>query len=76
MEYPYTHDVTNLLTKVAGEGISIPDEVRNAGALTDYAVESRYPTPVESVSEDEYREALSIAENVLDWATQIVKGED
>lgn len=73
VEYPYTHDLTALLTKVDKEGITVPDEVRKAGALTDYAVESRYPSPAESVTEEEYKEALSVAETVLSWATKVLQ---
>lgn len=68
--FPYTHDLTNLLTRVEQEGISIPSEVRAASILTEYAVETRYPGTVEPVTEEEHNRAVSIAERVVDWVEQ------
>lgn len=45
-----------------------------AAQLTDYAVEARYPGPVEPVTEEEYAEALQLAEAVVNWADQQIKG--
>jgi len=73
VEYPYTHDLTALLTKISREGVRVPEEIKKAGALTDYAVESRYPSPAESVTEEEYKEAVSVAETVLNWAASAIE---
>lgn len=73
IDYPYTHDLMTLLTLVAEEGKSVPDEVKEAAMLTDYAVESRYPSPAETVTDEEYEEAIATAQKVLDWATNILR---
>ena len=41
--FPFTHDLTDLLTRVKRQDVSIPDKVREASILTEYAVETRYP---------------------------------
>lgn len=73
VDYPYTHDLMTLLTLVSEAGKSIPDEIKEAATLTDYAVESRYPSPAETVTDKEYNEAVSTAESVVDWATNTLK---
>lgn len=48
-------------------GLSLPEQIRAAAELSDYAVEARYPGPMEPVTEDEYKEAVKIAEMVVSW---------
>jgi len=45
-----------------------PGELEEAVGLTTYAVMARYPGDLEPVTEDEYLEALSLAEKVINWA--------
>ena len=40
--------------------------------LTPYAVETRYPTLGEQVSEEEYRQAVTLAEGVVEWAREVL----
>jgi len=48
-------------------GLSLPEQIRAAAELSDYAVEARYPGPMEPVTEDEHKEAVKIAEMVVSW---------
>ncbi len=41
--------------------------------LTDYAVEARYPGGREPVSEEEYEEALKLAETIYEWVSKTIK---
>lgn len=66
--FRFVHDLEELLTTAQQAGISIPDAVRRAVRLNDYAVRSRYPDDAEPVTEAEYREAIQLAEIVLAWA--------
>jgi len=66
--FRYIHDLAELLTLLENHGISLPETVRRAASLTDYSVEARYPGPFEPVTEDEFIEALSLAEAVVAWA--------
>ncbi len=68
IEFPYVHDLDHLLSLLEDEEEVIPEAIRRAGVLTDYAAITRYPGDVRPVSEREYREALAIAEAVINWA--------
>lgn len=69
--FRYTHDLSKLLQGLARLGVLIPEEIREAVALTDFAWEARYPGPAEAVSEHEYRRAVTLAEKVVEWATRL-----
>ncbi|MGA1790901.1 MAG: HEPN domain-containing protein [bacterium] len=66
--FRYTHDLDELLTGLRAHGISIPAEVEDSIVLTTYAWEARYPGVAEPVTEEEYREAVRLAEEVINWA--------
>jgi HEPN domain-containing protein len=70
--FPKTHDIINLLTLVQRGGIEVPEEVRKGGILTGYALESRYPGLSEEVTEEEYLEAIDMAERVMRWAESLI----
>jgi HEPN domain-containing protein len=75
VNFPYTHDLAWLLTLVERAGQIIPEQVKLAVILSDYAVEARYPGLAEPVSDEEYREAILLATEVVEWAESIVVGE-
>jgi HEPN domain-containing protein len=72
-EFRYTHDLTELLDGLARNGVPVPKEVREAGDLTNFAWQARYPGPAEPVSEDEYRRAVALAEAVVEWAGKLLE---
>lgn len=43
-----------------------------AAILTDYAVIYRYPGDADPVTEDEYRQALRIADEIVHWAESVL----
>jgi HEPN domain-containing protein len=51
----------------------IPKNVREADILTQYAVQSRYPSIMEEITRSEYRDSLRLAANVVFWAEMIIK---
>lgn len=53
--------------------IEIPENVREAGILTQYAVQSRYPSIMEEITRDEYRDTVKLAAKVVFWAETIIK---
>ncbi|MDD9997126.1 MAG: HEPN domain-containing protein [Rhodospirillaceae bacterium] len=67
IDFPYSHDLTHLMSSLESSGQDIPPAVRRAATLTRYAVQSRYPS-VEPVTEGEYIDALEIAKAVVRWA--------
>ncbi len=74
IRFPYAHDLSELLNLVEQAGRALPEHIRQAARLSDYAVEARYPGFAEPVSREEYKEAVSIAEGVVNWAQEIVRG--
>lgn len=75
--FPKTHALADLLTLVAESGIGVPEKLRDASVLTDYAVEARYPGVYEDVTEEDHAEAVRLAEQVVAWAESLIrpKGE-
>ncbi len=67
VRFPYVHDLAELLARFEEAGEEIPAELRKAARLSDYAVEARYPSPDKPVSEEEYAEAVALAEEVVRW---------
>jgi HEPN domain-containing protein len=47
--------------------------VQEAGRLTRYAVETRYPGVGEPVTEDEHEKAVTLAEQTVRWVEQRVE---
>lgn len=76
VRFPYTHDLADLLTLVQQNEQPVPDSVKEAAALSEYAVETRYPGLAEPVTEEEHAEAVKWAERVVQWAKQRVKDSD
>lgn len=73
VRFRFVHDIAELLTLLEDNGIPFPEEIRAAAELTDYSVEARYPGPFEAVTEEEFKEALRIAEAVVAWAESNLK---
>lgn len=72
IEFPLTHDIEELLEIVNTSGTIPPKEVQEAGLLTPYAVEFRYPGAWIEISETDLQEALQTAEHVVAWAETVL----
>ena len=70
--FPHVHDLAQLLAVVERTGQSVPESIRRAAGLSDYAVETRYPGLAEPVTPQEYEEAVSLAEAVVRWVQGII----
>lgn len=77
VDFPYVHDLAELLTLLEKSGHKVPKSIRQAEELSRYAVFTRYPGMGPHIGEREYKEAVKIAETVVRWAekqiTQRVK---
>ena len=71
-DFPKTHSISRLIEIIEISSISIPDEVKSANVLTQYAVQTRYPGPIEEVTLEEYKESLVLAAKVVFWAEAII----
>ena len=72
IEFPLVHDIKTLVSLLQGNAIPFPPEIREAGLLTPYAAETRYPGHLEEVTPSDVDEAVRLAETVLRWATDIL----
>jgi len=77
VEFPKTHNIAELLVIIREKtAINLPDKIKNAAILTDYAVNTRYPADYNPVTEEEYKEVLEIAENVYNWVEGIMNQKE
>jgi HEPN domain-containing protein len=74
IEFPYVHDLARLLSLLEEQGEEIPEVIRKAEELTRYALLTRYPGIARPVSEREYTEAVAVAEAVVRWAEERIRG--
>jgi HEPN domain-containing protein len=68
IKFRLVHNLSEHLTRLEQGGVALPDDVKNTATLTDHSVETRYPRPIEPISEREFRNSLRIAEAVVAWA--------
>jgi HEPN domain-containing protein len=76
IKFRLVHDLAELLTLLENNGMNLPDQIREAAELTDYSVEARYPGPFEPVTENEFKNALRVAEAVVKWAESEISSPD
>jgi HEPN domain-containing protein len=76
VEFPYVHDIAQLLTLLERAGQEIPEPVRQAERLTRFAVFTRYPGVGPPVSHQEHSEAINIAEAVVRWAEERLRSPE
>ena len=74
IQFPYVHDLAALLTRLEKATGDLPDSIRQAERLTQFAVEARYPGTAPPVGEGSYREAVELAGEVLRWAEKQLSG--
>lgn len=73
VSFPKTHNIAELLVLIKNQlKISIPDDIKEAAILTDYAVTTRYPSDYNPVTVKEHEEAIVIAKRVYSWAKSLV----
>ena len=72
VNFPYVHDLAELLTSVEKAGQAVPAPIKRAEKLSRFAVFTRYPGIGPPIKEKEYRETVKITERVLKWAENII----
>jgi HEPN domain-containing protein len=68
---PRTHNLRTLYDLLPMEVMAPPD-IQEAVGLSEYAVASRYPGVNEPIEDEEYREAVDLAEAVVYWAERVI----
>lgn len=72
IEFPLVHDLKTLVGLLQENAISFPPEIHEAGSLTPYAVEARYPGHLEEITTSDVDEAIRLAGSILHWAVQVI----
>lgn len=72
VEFPYVHDLAQLLTLLERAGQEIPEPVREAEKLTRFAVLTRYPGLMSPIKPEEYKQAMVVAKQVVQWAKSLI----
>ena len=72
VEFPYTHDIKELLQCLETAGDTIPDDVRAATMLTEYASVTRYPWCGAPVTEEKYQAAVQAATATVRWVETLL----
>ncbi|GEA14259.1 DNA-binding protein [Moorella sp. E308F] len=74
IEIPKTHSIGYLLKLIEEAGVGqVTESLKEAAILTDYAVTTRYPGDWEPIDEAEYKQAVSLAQEVYQWALSLTK---
>ena len=60
-----------MITLLLKTELDIPEFVEQAVGLTQYATFARYPNSDTPVTDDDYKEALEIAEKIVNWVESI-----
>lgn len=68
----FVHDLARLLTLLEKSGQKIPQSIRQAEGLSRYAVFTRYPGMGPQIKQNEYKEAVKIAGQVVRWAERLI----
>ena len=74
IEPPRTHNITALINLLPPEA-PLREDVLASRGLTSYAAITRYPGQAGEVSEEDYREAVRLAEAVVAWAEEMIGGQ-
>lgn len=69
MEFPWTHSISQL-NKLISIHYSLDSQLRQAESLSLYAGQTRYPGDYEPLTDEDYKEALALAEYVYSWVQQ------
>lgn len=75
-DFPFTHDIGELLLILEEVGVSYAAGSPDASRLTRFAVSVRYPGLADPVTPEEYRDALSLAEGIIQWADVTIRRRD
>jgi HEPN domain-containing protein len=70
IEFPYVHDISDLMTLLEGAGEFLSESIRKGETLTRFAVFTRYPGVSPPVSHEEYEEALNLASEIVQWVKE------
>ena len=72
IEPEFTHNIEILLKEIK-KFTDIPENIKDAVLLTNYAVQTRYPGEYDEVTKEEYEKSIKIAKDCLNWVENKIK---
>ncbi|GHT99008.1 DNA-binding protein [Spirochaetia bacterium] len=72
VEPDFTHNIGILLEELE-KLTDIPSNIKEASELTMYAVQTRYPGEYDEITKEEYKKAVKIAKNCIEWTENKIK---
>jgi HEPN domain-containing protein len=66
VEPKFTHNIEILLKEIKNF-TDIPENIKEAAMLTNYAVQTRYPGEYDEITKEEYEKSVEIAKDCLHW---------
>jgi len=72
MDFPFTHDIAELLSLLQKKIHEFPEYVKQSINHTKFAILTRYPGIAPPIEIDDYKQAIIIAEKVVNWAENII----
>lgn len=72
--FPKTQSIGKLIALLSNAGVDAPQHLLDASELTRYATTGRYPGWGDAAERDDYATAVALAEGVLRWAEQLIRG--
>ena len=74
IHFPKTHDLAKLVDLIVLNNIEIPEYIiENAVELIQYASETRYPGDWEPITDQEYKKAVEITENIYNLISDMIE---
>jgi HEPN domain-containing protein len=72
LDLGFTHDIGELTQILEDSGATVTEDVDSAIILTRYAVQTRYPGLYPPLGEADWREAVTLAQAVVQWAAMLL----
>lgn len=73
IKFKKIYTILELLDLLVKNNIFLPDEILESVRLTQYTVETRDPDDFVKITEEEYKQAVKIADTVFNWIQEIIK---
>jgi HEPN domain-containing protein len=72
IEPEFTHNIEILLKEIK-KFTDIPENIKEAAQLTNYAIQTRYPGEYDEITKEEYEKSIIIAKDCLHWIENKIK---
>ena len=73
VEPEFTHNIEILLKEIK-KFTDIPENIKDAVLLTNYAVQTRYPGEYDEIAKEEYEKSIKMAKDCLHWVESKIRG--